>query len=205
MSGTQLFPAKYILKNVMHFSSKEINDIMLFKQLEAQGGQANAAGGMGGMDMGGGAPMDLGGGGMDMGGGAPMPPPEGAPPMPPPEGGEAPPLMQDKIINLFGKDILIEKKEDFFKLIKAVEDWKKQQKESMTEEEEGEFLGIIEKCFYNKKEAKNSFLPLLAENELGGLSYKDNKFKIYSKPKKRTGRKSALVPDTLYEEIERTL
>ncbi|MDR0675501.1 MAG: portal protein, partial [Elusimicrobiota bacterium] len=125
MSGTQLFPSKYILKNVMHFSTKEINDIMLFKQLEAQGGQAAGAGG-----------MDMGGGGVPM----PLPssPAEGMP-MPPPEGGEAQPLVQDKIINLFGRDILIEKKEDFFKLIKAMDDWKKQQKQAMTEEEEGEF------------------------------------------------------------------
>lgn len=202
MSSTQLFPAKYILKNVMHFSTKEINDIMLFKQLEVQGGQGNQGMG-GGMDMGGGAPpMDL-GGGMDMGGG--LPPPEGAPPLPPPEGGGEQPLVQDKIINLFGRDILIERKEDFFKLIKAMDDWKKQQKEEMTESEEIEFLHIIENIFSTKKTAKNNFLPLLVENELGGLFYQQGKFKIFSKPKKRTGRKSPLVPDVFYEEIERAI
>lgn len=200
MSSTNLFPAKYILKNVMHFSTKEINDIMLFKQLEAGNAQGGAGGMLGGdMGMGGGMPMDMGGG---IGGEAPMPtpPPEGG--MPPPETGGEPPLVQDKIINLFGKDILIEKKEDFFKLIKAMDEWKKTQKEEMTEEEENEFIELVEKCFNKKQETRNTFLPLLNENELGGLSFKDQTFAFFSKPKKRTGRKSTLVPDVMYEEIK---
>ncbi|MDR0675581.1 MAG: hypothetical protein LBF97_00875, partial [Elusimicrobiota bacterium] len=72
-------------------------------------------------------------------------------------------------------------------------------------EEEGEFLQLIEKCFYIKKETKNNFIPLIYEGELGGLNFKDKTFSFYSKPKKRTGRKSALVPDVFYESIERNL
>jgi len=127
IQGLQLFSNKWMLKNVMKMTDKEIADEILNKTLELQAsagsqptdGGMGMGGGMGGMDMGmSGMPPEQ---GMpaDMGG---IPPEQGALP---PEGAAPPPVNADTFVDMFGRDFLIENKDDFFKLVKIAEEYKK--------------------------------------------------------------------------------
>ena len=124
MLGTQLFPKDFILKYVMKMSRKEISDINLQRDIEAStlAAQANMGGdmGMGGMPMGG----DMGMSGM----------PTGATPAP---------MMSVKteefspktMVDIFGKEVLIEHKEDYAKIVKAYEEYKKEKENNLLKEE----------------------------------------------------------------------
>lgn len=182
----EIFPNQWILKNILKMSDREISDIMLYKQLEGQtqpGGEEGMGGGMPGM------PGDVG-----------MPPeevPGGETPATmgaTPPGGEAPEagvapapaeLAADTMIRLYGRDFIVEHKDDFFKLIKHL----KEQEElgndpSFTVE-------IISKIF-EKEERKpntNNVENQIILNELGGLEFKDRKLKIYESYNSRKGGK----------------
>ena len=206
MLGTQLFPKDFILKYVMKMSRKEISDINLQKDIEAstlaamQGGMGGDMG-MGGMPMGG----DMGMGGMPMGAG-------GAP---------AAPMMSVKteefspkaMVNIFGKEVLIEHKEDYAKIVKAYEDYKKEKEENLIKEEieeslsNNEFLSKVKDLLIKEETIKTNKTAsnLYYENELGGLNFAKEQFTIYSKPKKRTGPSSKKSSRIITEEITRDL
>lgn len=202
MLSLNIFPTKYILKNVLRLSNKEINDIMLFKELEEQ--KKNAAGGVtAGGDMGipmSGMPTDMGSIPPDMGG-APMEPNVQ---VPSPESQNIP-LNQENIVNMFGKEFLLENKDDFFKLIKAANDFNEKKDIIIKEEENKETETIIEgirKIISNEKMkiSKNNYLNLFYEGELDGLSYEDSSFTTFSGPKKKTGKKVPGKSDIVYHE-----
>ena len=111
IKGLDIFSTDWMLKKILKMSDKEIADILLQKALEAKKAEAGVIGGapIPGME---GVPAE----GLP----AEMPPTE----TPPAEGApipEAPPV-ESTLIKALGKDFLLENKEDFFKLIKLLED-----------------------------------------------------------------------------------
>ena len=192
MAATNMFPTDYILKYVMRLSKKEISDIKFFKSIEAQNQTPDMMGGMGGM---GGAPMmggDMGAvGGMDMGaagGGMDM--------------GGQPPAMSvttENMVKLFGKDVLIENKKDFSKLIKLVEEYENNKKNEIEDSDETNFkiLKEVQEILGDKEhETTNDIASsLFYENEFGGLNF-GKSFKIYKKEKGKKG------TELLEEEID---
>lgn len=202
MISLNIFPTKYILKNVLRLSNKEINDIMLFKELEEQK-KAQAGGAAMGGDMG--MPMsagmsDVGGMPADMSG---IPMDSQMPQAPQPEA-ENIPLNQENIINMFGKEFLLENKDDFFKLIKASKEYN-EKKDIIVEEETFDNESLMEgikKVLSNEKPkiSKNNYLNLFYEGELDGLFYDSGKFITFSAPKKKTGKKVPGKSDIIYHE-----
>lgn len=202
MLGTQLFPKDFILKYVMKMSRKEISDINLQRDIEAStlAAQASAGGdmGMGGMPTGG----DMGMSGM----------PTGATPTP---------MMSVKteefspktMVDIFGKEVLIEHKEDYAKIVKAYEEYKKEKENNLLKEEieesisNNEFMSKIKDLLIKEEKIKTNKAAsnLYYENELGGLNFSKSQFSIYGKPKKRTGPKSIKSSRIITEEITRDL
>lgn len=202
MLGTQLFPKDFILKYVMKMSRKEISDINLQRDIEVStlAAQANMGGdmGIGGMPMGG----DMGTGGMPMGA-APAP------------------MMSVKteefspktMVDIFGKEVLIEHKEDYAKIVKAYEEYKKEKENNLLKEEieesisNNEFMSKIKDLLIKEEKIKTNKAAsnLYYENELGGLNFSKSQFSIYGKPKKRTGPKSIKSSRIITEEITRDL
>lgn len=184
MNGTGLFPKKFILKKVMQMSDKEINDLSFFKDLESNAMQMSQDAGMGMMS----APM--------AGGDMSMQAPASDASQPP-----AASVTTENLVKIFGKDILIEHKEDFSKLIKAMEEYNASLiKEKDEDEEDSLILQEMIKSVTGIKEEKktnNVSFSLLYENELGGLDF-GKSFKIYETPKKKTGPKTG--SDLIYEE-----
>lgn len=202
MLGTGLFPKDFILKYVMKMSRKEISDINLQRDIEAStlAAQTSMGGdmGMGGMPMGG----DMGMGGMPMGA-APAP------------------MMSVKteefspktMVDIFGKEVLIEHKEDYAKIVKAYEEYKKEKENNLLKEEieesisNNEFMSKIKDLLIKEEKIKTNKAAsnLYYENELGGLNFSKSQFSIYGKPKKRTGPKSIKSSRIITEEITRDL
>lgn len=202
MLGTQLFPKDFILKYVMKMSRKEISDINLQRDIEASTltAQTSMGGdmGMGGIPMGG----DMGTSGMPMGA-APTP------------------MMSVKteefspktMVDIFGKEVLIEHKEDYAKIVKAYEEYKKEKENNLLKEEieesisNNEFMSKIKDLLIKEEKIKTNKAAsnLYYENELGGLNFSKSQFSIYGKPKKRTGPKSIKSSRIITEEITRDL
>lgn len=206
MNGLGIFPVDFILEYVMKMSKKEISDIKLFKQLEMQQGQNAGMGG--GMDaMGGGMPM---GGSMDMGGMPDMG--GGAPMMSVATNSEE---LQEKMVNIFGKDVLIENKDSYKNLLKALDEYNEEHAQKLKEEKANdepkvltsELLKEVRDTLIEKDKEKTnqSAAALYYENEFGGLDFGKSSFKIYGKGKKRTGPASKNSPRVIIEEIERKL
>lgn len=181
MAATNMFPTDYILKYVMRLSKKEISDIKFFKTVEAQN-QTPDMMGAGGMGMGGapmmGGGMDMGAGGMDMNAGG-MDMNAQQPAMS---------VTTENMVKLFGKDVLIENKEDFAKLMKLVEEYEENKKnESLEDTDESNFkiLKEIQEILGDKEhETTNDIASsLFYENEFGGLNF-GKSFKIYKKGNK---------------------
>lgn len=193
MIGTQLFPKKFILQNIMKMSKKEVDDLIFFRDLEVQTTQVNDGSMLGGMAMGGmgGAPIS------PDAGGAPMSPDTGGAPMSP-AASISTESIEEKMVRLFGKDVLIEHKEDFAKLIKAMEEYEKENKQIREEEiEDTDFIKQICGSFIKEEPKKiidNKATSLIYENELGGLDFDKNKFTVFSEPKKRSGPKTGSIP-----------
>lgn len=204
MLGTGLFPKDFILKYVMKMSKKEIADINLQKDIEASS-LAAMQGGMG---------MDMGmGGGMPMGGGMGAPMDAGANMPMPAMSVVTEELTPERMVKVFGKDVLIEHKEDYAKLMEALEEYKKDvaaRKEKLLVEEDlnnNEFLAKVRELLISEeKETTNTVASsIYYENELGGLDFSDKEFTIYGKPKKRTGPSSSKSSRLITEEITRKL
>ena len=181
MAATNMFPTDYILKYVMRLSKKEISDIKFFKTVEAQN-QTPDMMGAGGMGMGGspmmGGGMDMGAGGMDMNAGG-MDMNAQQPAMS---------VTTENMVKLFGKDVLIENKEDFAKLMKLVEEYeenKKNESSEDTDESNFKILKEIQEILGDKEhETTNDIASsLFYENEFGGLNF-GKSFKIYKKGNK---------------------
>ena len=106
------------------------------------------------------------------------------------------------IVKMFGKDILLEHKEDIGKLFKALDDYNKEQKNILNEEKileekenENSIFSEFVKLLGNKKvdNTNDEVISLIFENELGGLNYQDNKFNIYSRKNKKKGKEEVLT------------
>lgn len=198
MQSTNLFPTDYIFKYVMQFSKKEISDLKFYKSLETpQGGDASM--GMGGLGGAGGMMPDMSGGmNTDMNA-APM-------------DNTMQPTMSvntENMVKLFGKDILIENKKDFVKLMKAVDEYEKAVKAENELDAKAKGSALLEEIqeVLNGKEheaTNTTAMSLYYENELGGLNF-GKSFKIYDLPKKRRGPKSFKKSELISEEIVKEL
>lgn len=209
MNGTGLFPKKFILEYVMKMTKKEIDNLIFFKDLEAQASQEQNNAIMGGMGMGGdmsatssiGGDMNTAPAG-DMSAPAPASAPAGA--------SINTENLEEKMVKIFGKDILIENKEDFAKLIQAANKYNESLKNPIIEDEEIEESLILKQISESVSGIKKVFktndssINLIYENELGGLNYEKEELLIFEAPKKRTGPKSRGNP-YIYEEIKNTL
>jgi len=188
MQATNLFPNKWILKNILKLSDKEINDILLYKKIEAgqlnTDGTMNLAGGGGaGMDMTGGmgAPMGAVPGMEGMPVGAATPEGQipssgavaGAPEIP-----QAPEqIVASTVIDLFGKDFLIENKEDFFKIVNYIDENKKETSIPWIEDLSESICSSIKKKQPKKRENGVEYQTII--NELGGISFNKDSFKLF--------------------------
>ena len=174
-----LFSQEWILKNILKLSDKEISDIMLQKKLEnanaGQGEAAAAAGALGAM--------------MPGAEGGAMPGAEPGAEGESPAGGEAPAggetapespeeLAASTIVNMFGKDFLIENKEDFFSIVKASKEFNKPSQLSPLFEAASEFItGAIKE----ERKHNNNFRAMSYVNEFKGINFEERKVKIYEK------------------------
>lgn len=209
MNTTGLFPAKFILQYVMKMTKKEIDNIMFFRELEKQAVNAQESGMIGGITGG------MGGG--DMSGGmeaAPAPDMSAAAPAAPAASINTEDL-EKNLVKLFGKDILIENKEDFVKLVKAAEEWneslKNQKEEIITEDDEkiDIFTEKLSEVIGGNKKHKTTneqAIGMIYENELGGLNYESSTYTTYSLPKKKAGRQfENPALNVIYEEVKHQL
>lgn len=192
MNGTGLFPKKFILEYVMQMTKKEINDLTFFKDLEMQAGQNQENAMLGGM-------------GMPVGGAEQQQIDDGGVPtnQAMPSASINTETFEEKVIRLFGKDVLIENKEDWVKIVQAMNDYNSKSN-NITEEEidlsSSNILEEMKKVFNNTTEEKTNkeAISLLYENELGGLNFSEGNFCIFEAPKKKRGPKSK--NNLIYEE-----
>lgn len=192
MIGTGLFPKKFILEYVMKMTKKEIDNIIFFKDLESQAVNAQNDAMLGGMGMGGiGMPTggDMSGStntsapGVDIGG------------TPGTSASINTEELREKMINIFGKDVLIEHKEDFVKLMDLADKYNEEiKKEEIIEDIDDSLLmmKLKEIISGDKQDVKTNYrsINIINENELGGLDFEKNTLKVFDAPKKRTGPKS---------------
>ena len=190
IQSLEIFPNQWMLKNILKLSDREISDIMLYKQLEGQTQPGAEGGGMPPGGMPGGMPPDVGMPGEEIPGGETAATVGGA--VPPgvetPEAGVAPApaeLAANTMIRLYGRDFLVENKDDFFKMIKHLKE----------QEEIGNnpsfSMEAISKVF-EKSEVRpntNNITSQIILNELGGLDIKERKIKIYESYKSKKGGK----------------
>jgi hypothetical protein len=168
-----LFGDEWILKNIMKFSDKEISDISLQKQLQGNNAQPGAEGG-GGVA----PPMDMG-----MGGEAPPEiPPEGEAPA----GAETPAaetpadLAASTIVNMFGKDFLLENKDDFFNMVKQAKTYNVPTPLAPMFEAASEFIVGALKAKSDKVN-RNNIISMMSVNEFKGINFNDRKITIWEK------------------------
>jgi len=196
MNATGMFPKKFILQYVMRMSKKEINNLIFFKDLETQATNTQENALIGGMGMSGMGDTSMMGGSMMN----TSPTQTELPPTQPQQSINTEELT-DKMVNIFGKDILIENKEEFAKIIKAAEDFNKLN-EAEKDSAESNIIKEMASSLSGVKEeirTNNTAFNLIYENELSGLDFKKNMYSYFSKPKKKTGPKTG--SDVLYEEI----
>ena len=188
MQATNLFPKKFILRYVMKMTTKEINDLSFFKGIEANEAMNQAS--------------SFGGIGTPSGGLTDMTQPTAVSNNSPVIDGTENVINQELIVKMFGKDILLEHKEDIGKLFKALEDYNKEQKNTLNEEKlleekenENSIFSEFVKLLGNKKvdNTNDEVISLIFENELGGLNYQEHKFNIYSRKNKKKGKEEVLT------------
>jgi len=184
-----LFPNDWILKNILKMSDKEVADIALQKKLEGnEAGGAEGAMGGGGGEL---PPMDMG-----------TPPEGGEPPVGEAEGGEppvgeappegenppeAPPeeLAASTLVSMFGKDFLIENKDDFFNLVKKSKDYNTRNPLIPMFESASDFItGRLETS--NNKVNRNNIIAMLSMNEFKGINFNERKLKMWEKDENGT-------------------
>jgi len=196
MTGTGLFPKKFILQYVMRMTKKEINNLIFFKDLEAQAANTQENALIGGIGMPGVGDTSMMGNNMMN-----TSPTQTELPQQTTQQSINTEDLTDKIINIFGKDVLIENKEEFAKIIKAAEDFNKLNEAEKSTAESNIIKEMATSLSGVKEEIKTNrtSFNLFYENELSGLDFKRNTYSYFSKPKKKTGPKTG--SDVLYEEI----
>jgi len=174
MLSTNVFSRSYVLRFVLKISEREANNLLFLKDAENMSMQAQNDG---------------------MGAVA-IPSTDAAPSA----GGEQPVVasvktenIENKLISIFGKDFILQEKEDFSKLVEASKNFEKELRKS------NEFKNsvatankVIEELLTRKDNDRKNLkaLSLINENELGGLDFKNSSYKVYAKPRKKTGPKT---------------
>ena len=174
IQGLNIYSNAWILRNIMKHSDRDIAEINLERQQQAEQEGEGEGGepGMGG-DFGG----DFGG---DMGGDMEAPPedlegaPEELPPPPEPPTEEPEAEVASTIINMMGKEFILENKDSFFKILKASEKYMREEKRprdkiSLMIEHAAEIINSEVKIKSRKTtpEIRKQFII----NEMGGLSF----------------------------------
>lgn len=196
MNATGMFPKKFILQYVMRMSKKEINNLIFFKDLEMQAANTQENALIGGIGMSGMGDTSMMGTGMAN----TSPTQTELPQQSQPQQSVNTEELTEKMINIFGKDVLIENKEEFAKIINAAEEFNKLN-EAEKDTAESNIIKEMASSLSGVKEeikANNTAFNLIYENELGGIDFKKNTYSTFSKPKKKTGPRTG--NDVLYEE-----
>jgi hypothetical protein len=180
-----IFSTEWMLRNVLKMSSKEIADIELYKKLEQPAQEGGAVPGEAGLEM---PVVDAGEEG-EVPAEVPGETPAEAPAEAPPEE-----LAASTIIDMFGKEFIIENAKDFKKLLIAANDYNINKNNT----NRSEFVSIIESLIISKNKKKrvserNGVENLLIINELGGLNFESGEMKlwegkIYKRKEENTGR-----------------
>lgn len=194
MNATGMFPKKFILQYVMRMSKKEINNLIFFKDLEMQAANTQENALIGGIGMSGMGDTSMMGGTMSN-----TSPTQTELPQQSQQSVNTEELTE-KMINIFGKDVLIENKEEFAKIINAAEEFNKLNEAEKDTAESNIIKEMASSLSGVKEEIKtnNTAFNLIYENELGGIDFKKNTYSTFSKPKKKTGPRTG--NDVLYEE-----
>lgn len=199
MNATGMFPKKFILQYVMRMSKKEINNLIFFKDLEMQAANTQENALIGGIGMSGMGDTSMMGGTMTN-----TSPTQTELPSQPQQSVNTEELTE-KMINIFGKDVLIENKEEFAKIINAAEEFNKLNEAEKDTAESNIIKEMASSLSGVKEEIKtnNTAFNLIYENELSGLDFKKNTYSYFSKPKKKTGPRTG--NDVIYEEIKKDI
>lgn len=197
MNATGMFPKKFILQYVMRMSKKEINNLIFFKDLEMQAANTQENALIGGIGMSGMGDASMMGTGMSNTSPTQTELPQQSQQ---PQQSVNTEELTEKMINIFGKDVLIENKEEFTKIINAAEEFNKLNEAEKDTAESNIIKEMASSLSGVKEEIKtnNTAFNLIYENELGGIDFKKNTYSTFSKPKKKTGPRTG--NDVLYEE-----
>lgn len=197
MNATGMFPKKFILQYVMRMSKKEINNLIFFKDLEMQAANTQENALIGGIGMSGMGDTSMMGTGMTNTSPTQTELPQQSQQ---PQQSVNTEELTEKMINIFGKDVLIENKEEFAKIINAAEEFNKLNEAEKDTAESNIIKEMASSLSGVKEEIKtnNTAFNLIYENELGGIDFKKNTYSTFSKPKKKTGPRTG--NDVLYEE-----
>jgi hypothetical protein len=200
MNATGMFPKKFILQYVMRMSKKEINNLIFFKDLEMQAANTQENALIGGIGMSGMGDTSMMGGTMTN-----TSPTQTELPSAQPQQSVNTEELTEKMINIFGKDVLIENKEEFAKIINAAEEFNKLNEAEKDTAESNIIKEMASSLSGVKEEIKtnNTAFNLIYENELSGLDFKKNTYSYFSKPKKKTGPRTG--NDVIYEEIKKDI
>lgn len=158
----ELFPQQWILKKILKLSNKEISQIMFQKTMEQQAGATEGGGEMPGM--GGGEMPGVSGGEEAAAGGEEAAPEE---------------LAASTVINVLGKDFLIENKKDMYKLFKKIQEENEPNKMIPLLEDLSNY--ILSDQTTNVKKSQNNIKFLLAENEFDGIDFEGDEISLYKK------------------------
>ena len=207
IQSLNIYSNAWILRNIMKHSNREIAEINMEKQQETEQQQQDQDAG----EMGFGGGMDM-GGGMDIEGEVPA---DAETPVETPgeEPAEAPAEAPDMetastIVNIFGKEFLLENKEDFIKLIKIAEKYDKDRKklnEVFEKSGENTLMEDVNK-FFDKKSKKETQRVKTKEirrqfilNEMGGLEFSNRGSKKSMKLFENKGDGSYIEKEILLE------
>jgi DNA-binding MarR family transcriptional regulator len=183
----QIFSNQWMLKNILKLSDKEIADILLYKNLEGAQQQAGA-GGAGGGAMPGGMP----------GANPEMPPAEpgaenGVPPTPGTLPGTVPgaeagatgaegenlptEITASALVNVLGKDFLVENRKDFIKLMRIIKEEKRKGNDKIIDDKK--LFEDVAKIFLEPEKDvdsvnTNNITSQIIGGELGGLIFENN-------------------------------
>ena len=189
IQGLNIYSNDWILRNIMKHSEREIAEIKMEKQSE-QDQQQEEQPDQFGMEPG----MDAGGMEGEAGGMEDMGEPGEEPATPEPgeeeaeggeeEGGEEEMETASTIINMFGREFLMENRDDFFKLIAAAKRYNKEKKmikEDVVFEQNPLVQHIAESVTKPIRSPKKNKTPEIKKdfilNEMGGLNFENKKKK----------------------------
>ena len=204
VQALNIFSLQWILKNILHFNDKEIADIIMQKKLEAGFAQPGMDGGMGG-GAGGMPPVGADAG---MGGAGAMPPAGVDAGVNPQAGGAGPDqtamaamgggqqqITASTLINMFGKEFLVENKNDFFKIVSYIKEQESHKENPILESVTKYMLSTVEGNA-KKKKIRNNVESQFITNEFKGLNFEDDSIKVYETKFNKS------VNDYVFEETE---